>query len=69
MSSNSGKSELEEIHKSGVRQLCKWRSEWGLPKFRKYISEKKLPIELLQDYQIQYQLGNRGEWKTWKTSN
>ena len=69
MSSNSGKSELEEIHKSGVRQLCKWREEWGLAKFRKYISENKLSLELLQDYQIQYQLGNRGEWKTWKTSN
>lgn len=53
-------------HKSAVRQLCKWRAEWGLPKFRKYISEKKLPIKLLQDYAIQYQLGNRGSYKCWK---
>ena len=66
MSSNSGNSELEAIHKAGVRQLCKWRSEWGLAKFRKYISEKKISTELLHDYAIQYQLGNRGEYKCWK---
>jgi len=58
--------ELEFRHKSAVRQLCKWRYEWGLAKFRQYISSKKLPQVLLQDYAIQYQLGNRGEYKCWK---
>lgn len=61
--------ELEFRHKSAVRQLCKWRKDWGLPKFRKYISDKKISPKLLQDFAIQYQLGNRGEWGKWIISN
>jgi len=66
---NNGNFDLEAIHKAGVRQLCKWRSEWGLAKFRLYISKYQLPEALLKDFYKQYQLGNRGEWGKWITSN
>jgi len=66
---NNGNFDLEGIHKAGVRQLCKWRSEWGLAKFRLYISKYQLPEALLKDFYKQYQLGNRGEWGKWITSN
>ena len=66
---NNGNFDLEAIHKAGVRQLCKWRSEWGLAKFRLYISKYQLPEALLKDFYKQYKLGNRGEWGKWITSN
>jgi len=66
MSLNSGNSDQEAIHKAGVRQLCKWRAEWGLAKFRLYISKHQLPEVLLKDFKTQYELGNRGEYKCWK---
>jgi hypothetical protein len=55
-------------HECGVRQLCKWRKEWGLNKFRLYISKHKFQEQLLRDFYMQYELGNRGEWKCWKKS-
>jgi len=49
-----------------VRQLCKWRAEWGLAKFRLYISKHQLSEALLKDFKTQYELGNKGEYKCWK---
>lgn len=48
-----------------VRQLLVWRSEWGLQKFRKYLSENKIDSELLKDFADQWQKGNRGEKDRW----
>ena len=48
-----------------VRQLCKWRSEWGLAKFREYLSNYKLDSQLLTDFADQWKKsnkGNKGEW-------
>lgn len=53
-------------HQCAVRQLCKWRSDWGLQKFRKYLSDKNLDTNLLSDFQDQWLKGNKGEWGTWK---
>jgi hypothetical protein len=53
-------------HECAVRQLCKWRAEWGLEKFRKYISTHTLKQELLVDFANQWKLGNRGEPKEWR---
>lgn len=58
-------SEQEFRHKSAVRQLCKWRQDWGLQKFRKYLSDKNLDTNLLSDFQDQWLKGNKGEWGTW----
>ena len=53
-------------HQCAVRQLCKWRSEWGLEKFRKYLAQYQLDPKLLQDFVDQYSKGNRGEPNSWK---
>ena len=52
-------------HECGVRQLCKWRKEWGLTKFRLYLSKYNLNEKLLQDFYTQYEKGNRGEVNKW----
>ena len=53
-------------HMCAVRQLCKWRAEWGLEKFRKYISTHILNQQLLVDFADQWNKGNRGEPKEWR---
>ncbi len=53
-------------HKSAVRQLCKFRKDMGLTKFRIYISEKVVLHQYFADFQDQYAKGNRGEWECWK---
>jgi len=58
-------SEHEFRHRSAVRQLCKWRADWGLAKFRKYLSDKNLDTNLLSDFQDQWLKGNKGEWGKW----
>ena len=55
----------EFLRKSAVRQLCKYRKQWGLAKFRNYISDKPNLHQYFDDYLTQYQRGNRGEWNTW----
>jgi len=53
-------------HQCAVRQLIIWRKQWGLKAFREYLFKYKLPIEVLQDFQDQWEKGNRdgekGEW-------
>lgn len=48
-----------------VRQLLIWRNEWGLQKFRKYLSENKIDSELLNMFADQWQKGNKGEKDRW----
>ena len=52
-------------YECAVRQLCKWRKEWGLQKFRLYLTKYKLDDKLLQDFYTQYEKGNRGEVNKW----
>ena len=61
---NNGYQKL--IHQCAVRQLCKWRAEWGLAKFREYLSKYKIDSNLLNLFADQWQKGNKGEWGTWK---
>ena len=58
-------SEPEFRLRSAVRQLCKYRAEWGLQKFREYLSKNKIDSELLNLFVEQYSKGNRGEWGKW----
>ena len=51
--------------RSAVRQLCKWRSDWGLTKWRKYLSNHTIDKDLLVLYGEQWAKGNKGEWGTW----
>lgn len=46
-----------------VRQLLIWRENWGLQKFRKYLSENKIDSKILNMVADQWQKGNRGD--TW----
>jgi hypothetical protein len=52
-------------HECAVRQLCKWRKEWGLNRFRLYITKYSFDEILLQDFYTQYELGNRGDKGIW----
>lgn len=60
---NNGSQEYK--HQCAVRQLCKWRKEWGLQKFRQYIETYKLNGQLIDDFVDQYSKGNRGENNKW----
>jgi hypothetical protein len=55
----------EYTHQCAVRQLCKWRHEWGLARFREYLSNHKLDSQLLNDFADQWKLGNKGNWGEW----
>lgn len=57
---------LEYKHQCAVRQLCKWRNEWGLAKFREYLSNYKLDSQLLKDFADQWTKGNKGNQGEWK---
>ena len=51
-------------HECAVRQLCIYRKQWGLAKFRLYISKHKKLHQYLNDFVDQYAKGNRGiGWK------
>jgi hypothetical protein len=58
---------LQEIYKKqcAVRQLCKWRAEWGLQKFREYLSKYQIDSEILNMFADQWQKGNKGEKDRW----
>ena len=59
-------SEQEYKHRCAVRQLCKWRAEWGLQKFREYLSKYQIDSEILNMFADQWQKGNKGEWGLWR---
>jgi hypothetical protein len=48
-----------------VRQLLIWRENWGLQKFRKYLSENKIDSKILNMVADQWQKGNKGEKDKW----
>ena len=56
-------------HECGVRYLCYLRHKKGLKWFREYIINKEVLHQYFADYQEQYALGNRGEWKKWILKN
>jgi len=58
--------EQEFKYQSGVRLLCKWRSQWGLAKFREYLSKYQIDSDLLNGFADQWKKGNKGEWGIWK---
>jgi hypothetical protein len=58
--------EQEFKYQSGVRLLCKWRNQWGLAKFREYLSKYKLDSNLLNGFADQWTKGNKGDWGMWK---
>ena len=60
----------EEKHKyqCSVRQLILYRKQMGLREFREYMSKyrKKLPWQLIRDFEDQWTKGNRAETGEWK---
>ena len=56
------------LHQCRVRQLLKYRKEWGLQKFRQYLQQHNFDKQTLNDFYDQWQLGNKGEHGCWKNS-
>jgi hypothetical protein len=54
------------LHQSKVRQLLKYRNEWGVAKFREYLSKANFDKKTIDDFIDQWKLGNKGEWGCWK---
>lgn len=55
-------------HQCAVRQMLKYRHQWGVQQFREYISNpRNYPLwsRLQDDFVIQWRLGNRGDWGHW----
>jgi len=59
-------SEQEFRLRSAARQLIKYRADWGLDKFRLYLSKNNIDSEILKLFTEQWNKGNRtGEWGKW----
>ncbi len=59
-------SEQEFRLRSAVRQLIKYRSVWGLNKFRLYLSKNNIDSKILKLFLEQWNKDNRtGEWGIW----
>ena len=52
-------------HQCKIRQLLKWRKEWGKDKFREYLIKSKFDEKTITDFVKQWELGNRGEVNKW----
>jgi len=52
-------------HQCKIRQLIKYRKEWGKEKFREYLAKHNFDKQTIDDFVEQWQLGNKGEEKTW----
>jgi hypothetical protein len=62
-------SDEEQRHQAEVRQLIKWRQEWGLQRFQRYLETYGFSnriSKLRTDIADQWSKGNRGEGKSWK---
>lgn len=59
---------LMHLHQSKVRQLLKYRNEWGVAKFREYLSKANFDKKTIDDFIDQWKLGNKGEWGCWKNT-
>jgi len=56
-------------HQCFVRQLLKYRYDWGLNQYRKWIFEnkdKKGLMSATSDFIKQFKLGNKGEDGDWR---
>jgi hypothetical protein len=56
-------------HQCKVRQLLKYRKEWGKDKFRAYLEKYNFDKQTIDDFIEQWTLGNRGETKKWILKN
>ena len=54
-----------DLHRCGVRQLLKYRHEWGIKKFREFLAKPHNLQSYLIDYETQYRLGNKGKNGIW----
>jgi hypothetical protein len=52
-------------HQCKVRQLLKYRKEWGKDKFRAYLAKYNFDKQTIDDFIEQWTLGNRGEKGKW----
>jgi hypothetical protein len=52
-------------YQCAVRQLCKWRHQWGLAKFREYLSKYQIDSNLLNGFADQWKKNNKGNWGEW----
>ena len=55
-------------HRCAVRQMLKYRHQWGLKAFQQYINHpqtRNLWINLQDDFILQWRFGNRGEQGVW----
>jgi hypothetical protein len=59
----------EHRHKCSVRQLLKFRKEWGREKFRDYLIKYKFDKQTIADFVEQWELGNKGEDGKWILKN
>ena len=56
-------------HQCEVRQLIKWRQEWGLQRFQRYLQANGFSsriAKLREDIADQWSKGNRGQDKDWR---
>jgi len=60
-----------EIHKHQckVRQLLKYRKEWGVEKFRAFLVKHNFDKQTIADFVEQWEQGNRGEANKWILKN
>ncbi len=56
-------------HQCSVRQLLKYRKEWGREKFRAYLAKYNFDKQTIDDFIEQWELGNRGETGKWILKN
>ena len=59
----------KQRHQCEVRQLLKWRKEWGLQRFQGYLQTAGFDTrraKLREDIADQWSKGNRGEDGLWK---
>lgn len=56
-------------HQCSVRQLLKYRKEWGREKFRAYLAKYNFDKQTIADFIEQWELGNRGETNKWILKN
>ena len=56
-------------HQCSVRQLLKFRKEWGREKFRDYLIKYKFDKQTIADFVEQWELGNKGENGKWILKN
>jgi hypothetical protein len=52
-------------HQCKVRQLLKYRKEWGKDKFRAYLVKYNFDKQTIADFVEQWGLGNKGENGKW----